>query len=830
MFFERLGRSVARYWLPVLLAWMATVIVAASLAPGLDDVVETGEFSFLPTDSPSREAEKLLAKAFPKNLLSSSVVIVARRTSRAEGLNDADWDFVDDGKDWTPGEKPRDLVDHVLQIANEEGGLAESIDSHVAGNRSIIAEVRSFRDRTIGNLLTSEDGQATLVLIGLTTEFMDARNGETIARLEAVLGSRDIRYSMPPGLDLTLSGAAVVGRDMLVAQRRSAQATESLTVVLVVILLIAIYRAPLLAFIPLLTVFVSVLLTMSLLKIGAQWGWVVLFSGIESYVTVLLYGAGVDYCLFLIARYKEEVDVGQSLEDSSIGAVGKVGDAIAASAGTVICGIGMMIFAEFGKFHDAGIAIAFGLVIVLIASLTFTPALLRASGKWVFWPHLPQERIGGDAGWLPAASWSNQLLDWLRSIDLWDWMGKQLLRRPGFIWSLAVLLMVPFAVVGVIFYTHLSYGLLSDLPSSAPSVTGTRAVRDHFPEGATGPVVVLLEDQTTNFGISGENGAYDVARDISAALYERRKELQLADVRSAAFPFGGPEDVDESTSGAQRRILRKAAIDHYVSRVEPHNGTVTRLDLTTEVDPFSRDSIDHLNRLQEEIQKTIPERHKATMTVRIAGPTASIRDLKAVTDRDQIRINLLVIAGVYVILVVLLRRPAISAYLIVSVLFSFLVTLGLTYTVFWALDPQEFAGLDWKVPMFLFTILIAVGEDYNIFLMTRIHEEQVRLGPVNGIIHALSRTGRIISSCGIIMAGTFASLMAGELRGMTQLGFALASGVLIDTFVIRPIVVPAYLVMLNQGRFGPLGPWLGAEPASTESTPDSPPIAGDSQA
>lgn len=828
MFFERLGRTVARFWLPVLLAWVATVIVAFALAPPLEDVVETGEFSFLPADSPSREAEKLVAEAFPKNLLSSSVVIVARRTSRADGLNDADWEFVDDGNDWTPGEKPKDLVDHVLEIANEEGGLAESFDSHVSGNRSIIADVKSYRDRTIGNLLTSEDGQATLVLIGLTTEFMDARNGETIARLEAVLRSRDIRYSMPPGLDLTLSGAAVVGRDMLVAQRRSAQATESLTVVLVVILLIAIYRAPLLALIPLVTVFVSVLLTMSLLKIAAQWGWVILFSGIESYVTVLLYGAGVDYCLFLLARYKEEIDAGLSLEDSSIGAVGKVGDAIAASAGTVICGIGMMIFAEFGKFHDAGIAIAFGLVIVLLASLTFTPALLRASGKWVFWPHLRQERVGGDAGWLPAASWSNQLLDWLRSIDLWDWMGKQLLRRPGLVWTLAVLLMFPFAVVGVLFYTHLSYGLLSDLPSSAPSVTGTRAVRDHFPEGATGPVVVLLEDPTTNFGISGENGSYDMAREVSATLYDRRKELQLADVRSAAFPFGGPDDVDELATGAQRRILRKAAIDHYVSQVEPHNGTVTRLDLTTEVDPFSRDSIDHLNRLQDEIRKAIPEAHRDTTKVRIAGPTASIRDLKAVTDRDQIRINLLVIGGVYIILVVLLRRPAISAYLIISVLFSFLVTLGLTYVVFWALDPRDFAGLDWKVPMFLFTILIAVGEDYNIFLMTRIHEEQVRLGPVNGIIHALSRTGRIISSCGIIMAGTFASLMAGELKGMSQLGFALAAGVLIDTFVIRPIVVPAYLVMLNQGRFGPLGRWLGAEPGVSASAAGNPGTSADS--
>ena len=196
------------------------------------------------------------------------------------------------------------------------------------------------------------------------------------------------------------------------------------------------------------------------------------------------------------------------------------------------------------------------------------------------------------------------------------------------------------------------------------------------------------------------------------------------------------------------------------------------------------------------------------------GPTPSIRDLKTVTSGDRIRINILVLVGVFLVLVLLLRRVAICAYLILSVFFSYLVTLGFTFVVFWSLDPAGFSGLDWKVPMFLFTILIAVGEDYNIYLITRIREEQVRHGPIKGVTVALLKTGSIISSCGLIMAGTFSSLMAGSLLGMIQLGFALSAGVLLDTFVIRPILVPAYLILLNSGRFGSLGRLLGAPDAA----------------
>jgi putative drug exporter of the RND superfamily len=168
-----------------------------------------------------------------------------------------------------------------------------------------------------------------------------------------------------------------------------------------------------------------------------------------------------------------------------------------------------------------------------------------------------------------------------------------------------------------------------------------------------------------------------------------------------------------------------------------------------------------------------------------------------VMQQDRARIELWVLASVFVVLVLLLRQLVVPVYLLLSVLFSYYATLGVSFVLFWLLDPHGFTGIDWKVAIFLFTILIAVGEDYNIFLMTRIREEQQRFGPLRGITEALDRTGPIISSCGIIMAGTFASLLAGSLTEMKQLGFALAFGVLLDTFIVRPILVPAFLILLR---------------------------------
>ncbi|RLS51673.1 MAG: MMPL family transporter [Planctomycetota bacterium] len=864
------GKFVSRWPVGTLLAWVVILVVVITTAPTLQQVAKDGEFAFLPQQSPSILAEQAFREAFPTDKipadappvevtdnegsqptneqaqldpLGSSIVIVVQREHVQQGLTDADKLFVT--KELESG--LRTIQQKTAKGYKEEPLLPNA--PLIPTSDRIIRGIWTFEDIRIGPLLQSEDEKSTLIRVELATEFLDRGNKLVVSRIEELIEQK--RNVMPAGLDVALSGSATVGRDMLVAESESAAKTDHYTKVLVIILLLLIYRAPLMVLIPLVTVGVAVRVALHSLRILADWNIVGLFTGLDVYVTVVAYGSGVDFCLFLLARYKEELDRGASFKEAITLAVTQVGAALATSAGTSIVGIGMLHFTEFGKFQQAGVAISFGLFIALLCSLTLTPALILLFGRWTFWPDVRQERITASSSFIPASSFWTFLQQqrWLERG--WEWVAELVSRRPGAVFVSTVLLLTPLALVGAIFKDHLSYGLLSDLPSDEPSVMGAKAVQKHFPPGAAGVTTFLVEHP--QFDLTSPTDSARLSATLTASLMKRRSELAIADVRSQSSPHGLVVS-ERRLTFREKKLRNKAAYDAYCSHdpASPRKGKLMRLDIVFETDPFARDAITRLEDAELALAEAVAE-HSAAERVRDSeqstealaedtseeepsadavpvvaspttadyefadqaniytlGPTASIRDLKNSTDRDQTRINVYVSVAVFLVLMALLRQPALCAYLIITVIFSYLVTLGATFLVFRYSLGEDFVGLDWKVPVYLFTLLLALGEDYNVLFMSRVTEEQPKHGAVPGILLALTKTGGIISSCGVIMAGTFASLMTGTLAGMQQMGFALAFGVLVDTFVVRPILVPAYLVLLNNGSFGSLSQFLGA--------------------
>lgn len=767
--YNRLGNAVSRHWLAVLLAWLAVVVALRVVAPRWDDVARDGDLAFLPAELPSIQGDKLLTEAFPQARGSSQIVLVFARSPGI--LEPADYQF----------------ADRVADIFHE----------HKEQQSLPLRDVWTVNSEVIGNMMRSRDQQALLVALQLNTEFMATQNIGTLNVVRAELQKAAVEQ--PPGLDVGITGSAAIGGDMLDAARESIANTEQMTIFLVVVILLLVYRAPLLVMVPLITIFVSIQVALPIVAIltqlgtlpGFDWWHFQVFKTTKIFVVVILYGAGTDYCLFLIARYKEELAAGVDATAAVAPALGNVGSALVASGLTTILGLGTMFFADFGKYTNSGPAIAICLTVALAACLTLAPALLAAMGKSVFWP-LKQTKPETleSAAQFPTALFGSFCSRLARGILAW----------PGTVLVLSLAVMAPAAYRGL--SVDVTYDFLSELGENRPSVYGTQLLRKHFPPGETSPVSVLVFRERGGF--DQDAGEKEIAR-LTKLLFDLPDDEGVrlaARVRSVTEPLGDVPGYVQmfSLSGLKKLAAKPHSLtkQRYVSQVPPLTGKVARLDVILRCDPFSAEAIELVNVLDKQLQQLAEDKQGPWGDAHflLAGTTAGLRDLKSVTESDRVRIQILVVIAVLIVLLLILRQPVVCLYLILSVLWSYFVTIGLTEAVFQWLYGTTYLGLDWKVPLFLFVILIAVGEDYNIYLVTRVNEEQQKHGLRRGLERGLVSTGGIITSCGVIMAGTFVSMMTGSMRGMIELGFALSLGVILDTFVVRTMLVPAFLALL----------------------------------
>ena len=675
------------------------------------------------------------------------------------------------------------------------GDLRESPDK-LAGSLGVLplVDVWSRFTDVYGSSLTSDDGRAELIFLRLSNEFMAADNIPFLEQMEALLQETKAALpDWPEGLSLGMSGSAAVGGDMLRSAKSSMRNTERYTIALVIGILLLVYRSPALIAVPLITIVVSLLaatsavaaLTQLHLVSGFEWWDFKIFTTTKIFVVVILFGAGTDYCLFLIARYKEELATGKSKETALADALGGVGEALAASAFTTIVGLGMMFFAQFGKFRNSGPTIGLCLLITLLACVTLAPALLRALGSSVNWT-IGGKRVAANQG--EANQQAN--IGWMDGV--WKWLADLIVARPNSVLIASTLLMLPAFWAGVQKGNTVTYDLLSELDSDRTSKLGAGLLRQHFDVGQSGPVVVLAHKPGADFD-SPEG--IKALRELTGSLYSDG----VQSVRSLIAPVGGKPEASTSNLLMQNhRTTRQLYLSKQPQLEGQRDGDVTRLELVLGYDPFSVDAMNVLAGVNAKLKRLSKDTasYWSGSNFAFAGTTAAISDLRDVTTSDNRRIQQLVVLAVLLILLILLKRPAVCIYLIISVLFSYYVTMGITQVWFQWVYAETYHGLDWKVPLFLFVILVAIGQDYNIYLATRVFEEQKNHGLFGGLREAITRTGGIITSCGVIMAGTFLSMMSGSLRGIAELGFALTLGVLLDTFVVRPILVPAFLAIL----------------------------------
>lgn len=696
---------------------------------------------------------------------------------------------------------------------------------------SPLIDVWTWHDEVFGKKLVSTDQCARLVVLQLSREFMAFENLAFVSKVEQQVEALQTRTAgcTRPGLQIGITGSAAIGSDMLRSTRDSIKNTEWFTVVLVFVILVVVYRSPLLVAVPLVAIGISLLvalgtvalLTQLYLVPGFSWFSMTVFTTTKIFVVVILFGAGTDYCLFLISRYRESLAAGATPDEAIVLALAGVGDALVASALTSIAGLGMMAFAEFDKFRYSGPVIGLCLAITLSVCLTLVPAVIHALGKSLFWPW--GARPGEVRSASKGAAMSPSKTDRTYMSVLWDWLALWITEYPGRILIITSVVMLPLALFGVIHADRVTYDLLSEIPASRPTKSGTKLIEQHFALGNNAPIQVLLKRTDVSSKPSEE-------RQAIRALADKLYFPGVTSVRCSEDPLGDfrPGEKVGMLSARARglRFLRahQRVQDIFVSDTEAAEDFVARFEVIPRDNPFTLEAIYLLNQIDGMLKTLVQQEDSPWFgaVVAYAGTTASIRDLRKVTQADDLRIKVLVVAAVFIVLLMILRRPVVCLYLLATVLFSYFVTIGATQWFFETIYGETFRGLNWKVTIFLFVILVAIGQDYNVYLTTRIFEEQKRRGPLEGLRIAVIQTGGIITSCGVIMAGTFLAMTSGAwgslvppdtpllsaffdtnggaLRGIVELGFALALGVLLDTFVVRSILVPAFLALWTRRR------------------------------
>jgi RND superfamily putative drug exporter len=492
------------------------------------------------------------------------------------------------------------------------------------------------------------------------------------------------------------------------------------TLGVVIVLLLLTYRSPVLWLLPILSAGVALTVAQAVIYLLTQHANLTVNGQSEGILVVLVIGAGTDYALLLIARYREELRRHADRHEAMAVALRRAGPAIIASGLTVVAGMLCLLAAESNDISGLGPVAAIGIAVGLIAMVTLLPAVLVVFGRWIFWPARP--------GYGSAEPTSR---------GLWSRVGQAIGRRPRAVWLVTAILLAAGAA-GMIGFKFGALTIAQSFRGTPPSITAQNVLARYFPAGSGEPV--------------------DVISTASSA----------AQVRSALAATPGVASVSAPVIRDGRAFLQA----------------------TMTPPPDSPAAYTLVGKIRTEVH-AIPG-----ADARVGGGTAINKDVESAAAHDRNLLIPLVLGVVLLILGLLLRAIVAPLMLIATVVLSFGAALGISSLFF--KHVFGFAGADIGMPLFVFVFLVALGIDYNIFLMTRVREETIRSGTRRGALTGLAATGGVITSAGLVLAGTFAMLGTLPLVEFTEIGFTVALGVLLDTIVVRSVLVTA--LTLDIGR------------------------------
>jgi RND superfamily putative drug exporter len=607
-------------------------------------------------------------------------------------------------------------------------------------------------------VVPSEDGQALLVAYSLDAEAAETLLPDEESVTEAFVA--DLRAGLADELDATATTAGELGLNAwvtgpagFVADLVTAFAGIDGVLLLVALgavflILVLVYRSPLLPVAVLLTAVFALSLAGLVVYHLADAGTIKLNGQAQGILSILVVGASVDYALLLVARYREELREVESPYEAMKRAWRACLEPIAASAGTVIAGVLCLLLSDLGSNRSLGPVAAIGIASALLGALTLLPALLLVAGKRsrvFFWPKTPRPVEGGVAHPDPA-----------KGIGVWARLARFVGAHARVVWIVTAVLLA----VGAAFVPTLNASGTSQADvfrTDVDAVAGEEVLSAHFPAGSVQPAIVIV--------------AQDQADEVTAAA-------QAVDGVASVTPYTGSATGAPGAPDAEPKVV---------------DGTV-RLDVSTTAVSDSQEAVRTVEALRTAVHEVAPD-------ALVGGTAAESLDTQAAGEHDIRVIVPVVLLVIGLILMLLLRSVVAALLLLVANVLSFAAALGVSAVVF--NHVLGYPGADPTVPLFAFVFLVALGVDYSIFLMTRVREESAISGTRVGVVRGLAVTGGVITSAGIVLATTFAALGIIPLLFLAQIAFIVAFGVLLDTLVVRSLLVPALVHDLARRTWWP---------------------------
>jgi RND superfamily putative drug exporter len=768
--------------------WFLAIFIASGPAnlPGKFEDAESNEAtSYLPGSAESTDA--LAATESLQDGELAPAVIIYRRAS---GLTAADRRTIVADVEAMTGERfPGVVADGETAAAGGKKG--DSAPKAVPGQPAGYAPF-------VGPVL-SPDGKAAIV-----TAYIEA-NGEGERILDPVKFWRDEISDPGGGLEVKITGGAGFSADAIEVFESIDSTLLLAALSLVIFLLIVIYRSPFFFLIPLAAVVFAETLSRSI-GYGVSELGVTINGQSSSIMSVLVLGAGTDYALLLVSRYREELHHTVDRHEAMRTALASAGPAIFASAATVIAALLCLMLAKVNGTAGLGPIAAIGIACAALSMLTLLPALLTIFGRRAFWPFVPHtpetapspESISGGVGnsiiegsgyWaLTKVVLASLLVLILLPLVLLNWVLRRISGRR-----------IPSLIVGPLdraIFTPYEVRRRKLEHASDATHGFWKRVGDRVAAGPQrvmlGAIAVLLLCCAGFAFFSTELTAEDSYR----TEVESVEGQHLLD---KSFPSGttAPTDI-VVTEPAELELVRKEA--SRVSGVEAVSQPVAKgpqgilVHATLEPNPYSTEAFELIEPIREAVHEVAP----GTL---VGGPSAIEADVRDAAGRDSIVIPPIILVVVFLILIGLLRAVVAPLILVGTVILSFLAALGVGYFAFEFIF--DFPGSDPSLPLFAFVFLVALGVDYNIFLIARAREETAQHGSEQGILRALAVTGAVITSAGIVLAGTFSVLGSLPLTFLTEIGFVVAFGVLLDTFLVRSILVPAIALTVGDKFWAP---------------------------